>query len=100
MVNGSPADCPRRGHSAPLPRARSFGRNLGSPKGCPGGTLPSFGVAMKLLSIDVRFEYPVHFTSGAFDPANGVLAESIKRKEPARRHRVLLVLDRGVVDTR
>jgi 3-dehydroquinate synthase len=55
---------------------------------------------MKVLSIDVRFEYPVHFTNGAFDPANGALAQSIKRKEPARRHRVLLVLDRGVADTR
>jgi len=55
---------------------------------------------MKVLSIDVRFEYPVHFTSGAFDPANDTLAQSIKRKEPARRHRVLLVIDRGVVDAR
>jgi 3-dehydroquinate synthase len=55
---------------------------------------------MKVLSIDVRFEYPVHFTSGVFDPANDALAQSIKRKEPARRHRVLLVLDRGVTDTR
>jgi 3-dehydroquinate synthase len=55
---------------------------------------------MKVLSIDVRFEYPVHFTSGVFDPANDVLAQSIKRKEPLRRHRVLLVVDRGVADTR
>jgi len=55
---------------------------------------------MKVLSIDVRFEYPVHFTNDAFDPANGALAQSIKRTEPTRRHRVLLVLDQGVADTR
>jgi 3-dehydroquinate synthase len=66
----------------------------------PGGYAFSSGVAMKVLSIDVRFEYPVHFTSGAFDPANDTLAQSIKRKEPARRHRVLIVLDRGVADAR
>jgi 3-dehydroquinate synthase len=55
---------------------------------------------MKLLSIDVRFEYPVHFTSGVFDAANDTLAQSIQRKEPGRRHRALLVLDRGVTDSR
>jgi 3-dehydroquinate synthase len=55
---------------------------------------------MKLLSIDVRFEYPVHFTSGVFETANDTLAQVIHRKEPRRRHRVMLVLDRGVTDTR
>jgi len=55
---------------------------------------------MKLLSIAVRFEYPVHFTSGVFDATNETLAQAIKRREPMRRHRVLLVLDRGVVETR
>jgi 3-dehydroquinate synthase len=55
---------------------------------------------MKLLSIDVRFEYPVHFTSGVFDAANATLAEVVKQKEPARRHKVLVILDQGVVDTR
>src|SRR5258708_10667724 len=55
---------------------------------------------MKVLSIDVRFEYPVHFTNGVFEPANATLAEVIQRKEPHRRHRVLVVLDQGVVDAR
>jgi 3-dehydroquinate synthase len=55
---------------------------------------------MKLLSIDVRFEYPVHFTSGVFDGTNDTLARAIQRKEPGRRHRALLVLDSGVVDSR
>src|SRR5882724_8050001 len=55
---------------------------------------------MKLLSIDVRFEYPVHFTIGTFDAANATLAEVIKKKEPDRRHKVLVILDQGVVDAR
>jgi 3-dehydroquinate synthase len=55
---------------------------------------------MKLLSIDVRFEYPVHFTRGVFEAANETLARVIHRKEPRRRHRALLVFDRGVTDTR
>ena len=55
---------------------------------------------MKVLSIDVRFEYPVCFTSGVFELANETLAQALKRKEPARRHRVMLVFDRGVTDSR
>src|SRR5689334_9982605 len=55
---------------------------------------------MKVLSIDNRFEYPVHFTSGVFETANEALARVIHRKEPRRRLRVLLVIDRGVADTR
>jgi 3-dehydroquinate synthase len=55
---------------------------------------------MKLLSIAVRFEYPVHFTSGVFDATNETLAQAIKRKEPLRRHRAEVVLDRGVAETR
>src|SRR5258708_39434838 len=55
---------------------------------------------MKVLSIDVRFEYPVHFTNGVFEPANATLSEVIQRKYPHRRHRVLVELDQGVVDAR
>src|SRR5258705_6901237 len=55
---------------------------------------------MKLVSIDVRFEYPVNFTSDVFDGANDTLAQAIRRKEPGRRHRALLVLDKGVIDSR
>src|SRR5215471_682473 len=55
---------------------------------------------MKLLSIDVRFEYPIHFTRDVFAAANETLAKVIHRKEPRRRHRALVVLDSGVTDTR
>ncbi len=55
---------------------------------------------MKLLTIDVHFEYPVYFTRDVFDRDNDSLARAIRRKEPERRHRAMLVLDRGVVDSR
>ncbi|HEX2676190.1 MAG TPA: 3-dehydroquinate synthase [Polyangiales bacterium] len=46
----------------------------------------------------VSFDYPVVFTRHAFDPNSGVLREVIARREPNRRHRIFVVLDRGVVD--
>jgi 3-dehydroquinate synthase len=44
----------------------------------------------------VRFEYPVVFTEGAFEPQNEVLAAALARLEPDRRQRVLAVIDAGV----
>src|SRR5262245_51029520 len=44
----------------------------------------------------VPFEYPVIFTERLFDPANLTLVEALRSKEPALRHRVLPVIDRGV----
>ena len=46
----------------------------------------------------VPFEYPVVFTEDAFAPANPVLRDTLARRESARRHRVLVVLDHGVSD--
>jgi 3-dehydroquinate synthase len=46
----------------------------------------------------VPFEYPVTFTEDAFAPANPVLRDALARCEPARRHRMLVVLDHGVRD--
>lgn len=46
----------------------------------------------------VSFEYPVCFTSDAFSPRNRHLADAIAWREPARRHRVLPVVDSGVAD--
>lgn len=46
----------------------------------------------------VSFEYPVCFTSDAFSPRNPQLADAIAWREPARRHRVLPVVDSGVAD--
>jgi 3-dehydroquinate synthase len=50
--------------------------------------------------ISVELEYPIYFTRDVFETANSTLAEALKRKEATRKHRVLLLVDRGVVDTR
>ena len=46
----------------------------------------------------VSFDYPVVFTRAVFDPANPVLATVIDRRGEARRHRVLVCVDSGVVE--
>lgn len=46
--------------------------------------------------IAVPFDYPVYFTRDAFAPGNRDLVEAITRKEPRRRHRLLIVVDDGV----
>jgi 3-dehydroquinate synthase len=51
-----------------------------------------------LQSISVHFDYPVHFTRGCLDPGNPRLVEAIVRREPARRHRVAVIVDGGVAD--
>lgn len=51
---------------------------------------------MELARFSVAFEYPVHFTTHALAPDNPVLVECLRRKEPARRHRVLAFVDAGV----
>ena len=50
-----------------------------------------------LQRFDVTFEYPVAFTRGLFAPENPVLLDAIRRREPAVRHRVLGVVDAGVL---
>lgn len=50
--------------------------------------------------IDVQFDYPLEFTRGVFDPDNATLAQVIERREGDRRHRVLFVLDGGLVASR
>ena len=47
----------------------------------------------------VPFAFPLHFTTGVFAPGNRVFADTVCRLEPARRHRVLVVLDEGVAAT-
>jgi len=41
----------------------------------------------------VPFSFPLEFTRGVFDVANPLFAEVVSRLEPARRHRVLFVID-------
>lgn len=47
----------------------------------------------------VPFTFPLHFTHGVFAPGNGLLADSVRRLEPNRRHRVLVVVDERVAAT-
>jgi len=46
--------------------------------------------------ISVPFEYPVVFTERAFAADNPALEEVVRAREPARRHRLLFVVDGGV----
>lgn len=46
--------------------------------------------------IAVPFDYPVYFTRDAFAPGNRDLLDAVTRKEPARCHRLLVVIDDGV----
>ena len=41
-------------------------------------------------------EYPVVFTHGLLDPDNPVLVDVVARHEPAKRHRLYVILDDGV----
>jgi 3-dehydroquinate synthase len=47
----------------------------------------------------VPFEFPLVFTRGVFDNGNPVLAETVSRLEPSRRHRILFVIDQRVAAT-
>lgn len=44
----------------------------------------------------VPYEYPVVFTWDALDPENPALVQVLAEREPARRHRVLPILDAGL----
>ena len=60
---------------------------------------PATGSTGELYGFAVSFEFPLHFTRGVFSPANPLLANVIRRLEPARRHRVLFVVDDRVAAT-
>ncbi|MEW6321533.1 MAG: 3-dehydroquinate synthase [Acidobacteriota bacterium] len=55
-----------------------------------GGDLPSFAVS---------FAFPLIFTTSLFQPDNPVLATTMRRLEPDRRHRALFVVDDAVART-
>lgn len=44
----------------------------------------------------VSFEYPVVFTRDVFDPANPVLVDILRSREPTKRHRVAFFVDAGI----
>jgi 3-dehydroquinate synthase len=53
-----------------------------------------------LQRVPLVLEYPVVFTRDALSPDNRVLIDVIGRLEPARRHRVVAVIDGGVAAAR
>jgi len=55
---------------------------------------------MKLQRFSVPVEYAVHSTWDVFHLGNATLGGVLTSQEPTRRHRALLVVDSGVVDTR
>ena len=56
--------------------------------------------AVHVQRFAVAFEYPVYFTERLFDPANPALVEALGRLEPERRHRCLVFLDGGLLESR
>lgn len=57
---------------------------------------PAEAPSVLLQRFGVTFEYPVVFTDGVFAPENPALAYVLGRLEPARVHRVFVVIDDGV----
>lgn len=60
------------------------------------------GVFLPMSSIVQRFavtlDYPVYFSDRVFSPQNPDLAEAIRRREPARRHRCLFIVEERVAE--
>jgi 3-dehydroquinate synthase len=48
----------------------------------------------------ITYEYPVHFTDGLLRRDNPVLAQTLSRLEPDRRHRCIVFVDDGIVAVR
>ncbi|HKB84498.1 MAG TPA: 3-dehydroquinate synthase, partial [Burkholderiales bacterium] len=52
--------------------------------------------AVYTQEFSVRYDYPVHFTEHLFARDNPVFVQSIVRREPARRHRLVVFVDANV----
>ena len=52
---------------------------------------------IRLQSFSIAYEYPVVFTSDAFDPANRCLIDALARKEAGKLHRCAVFVDEGVL---
>ncbi len=54
--------------------------------------------ASYVQQITVSYDYPVYFTTDVFAAGNRALRDAVARREPARRHRLLVFLERAVAD--
>ena len=52
--------------------------------------------AVYTQEFSVRYDYPVHFTEHLFARDNPVFVQSIVRREPAKRHRLVIFVDANV----
>ncbi len=57
---------------------------------------PAMEEAVYTQEFSVRYDYPVHFTEHLFARDNPVFVQSIVRREPAKRHRVVVFVDANV----
>lgn len=51
-------------------------------------------------SFAVPYSFPVHFTRNLWQAGHNLFAEVVRRYEPARHHRVLVVVDSGLAEAR
>jgi 3-dehydroquinate synthase len=72
--------------------------NSALPVASPGGAEDKTTSAecIHVQRFAVTYEYPVYFTRDLFAVANPTLALALRRKEPDKRHRVVVLLDEGV----
>ena len=56
------------------------------------------GTSTSWQKFNVTYEFPVCFTRALFSPENPVFLETLCRLEPAKRHRLLIFVDSGVLD--
>lgn len=57
-------------------------------------------MSVHLQKITVGYEYPVYFTADLFATHNLDFVEAVARKEPERRHRIFVVMERAVAEAR
>jgi 3-dehydroquinate synthase len=58
------------------------------------------GTHNEMHGFTVPFSFPLHFTRGLWEPGNPLFAEVVRRLEPTRRQRVLMVIDGHLADAR
>jgi len=57
-------------------------------------------MSVHIQKISVAYDYPVYFTPDVFAPDNADLVDAISRREPTRRHRILVLVERAVAEGR